>query len=342
MNYTVQIKPTNQTFSVEDNESVLDAALRQGVVLPYGCRNGSCGSCKGRLLEGELAYPDRVPEGLTQKEAEQGWVLLCQGRPRSALRVEVDALESVREIRVRTFPARVERRVQLAHDVMALHLKLPEKQRLQFLAGQYVDVILRDGRRRAFSMANAPHDDALLELHVRNVPGGEFSAYVFDRMKEGSLLRCQGPLGSFFLREQVERPLIFAAGGTGFAPIKGIVEHALHKGIKRPMHLYWGVRARRDLYLHDLAQTWVRQHDFIHYVPVLSDPRPSDQWPGRTGLVHEALLADFPDPSPYDVYASGPPVMVYAIRDALLARDLDPAHLFSDAFEYAFEDGHDR
>jgi CDP-4-dehydro-6-deoxyglucose reductase len=234
---------------------------------------------------------------------------------------------------VRTLPCRVAHKEQLNHDVVRLYLKLPENQRLQFLAGQYLDFILRDGRRRAFSIANAPHDDAMIELHLRHVPGGEFTDYVFDSMREKTILRIQAPLGTFFLREDSERPILFMGGGTGFAPLKGMIEHAFHVGIERPMELYWGVRARRDLYLGDLPERWARERGGFRYTPVLSEP--DDGWDGRTGFVHEAVLEDHPDISAFDVYMSGPPIMVESGRQAFEAAGLSFDHMYSDAFEYA-------
>ena len=246
-------------------------------------------------------------------------------------------VQGAQDIKARNLPCRVAKLERLSHDVIRLYLKLPETERLQFLAGQYVDILLRGGHRRAFSLANAPHDDRYLELHVRHVQGGSFTDFVFSQMKEKALLRIEGPLGSFFLREDSRRPMIFVAGGTGFAPIKGIIEHALAEGVTRPMHLYWGVRARRDLYLHSLPRSWAEQHPQISYVPVLSEPEAEDQWSGATGLVHEAVLTDFADLSPYEVYTSGPPSMVAAVRQAFPSHGLDPKHLFSDSFEFAHE-----
>lgn len=331
MSVQVLTQPGKHRFSVDDGETVLAAALRQRVGLPYGCRNGTCGTCAAWLVSGNVEYPSGKTEAL--KGRPSGTCLACQAVPLSDLVLEVVEVETVAEIAVRTLPCRVERKERLSHDVLRLCLKLPEQQRLQFYAGQYLDFILKDGRKRAFSIANAPHDDAYIELHVRHVPGGEFTQYVFENLAEKTILRIQAPLGTFFLRESSPRPIVLMGGGTGFAPLKGMIEHAFHVGIQRPMHLYWGVRARRDLYLPDLPATWVDTHPGFAYTPVLSEPDPD--WQGSTGFVHEAVVADYPDMSPFDVYMSGPPVMVEAGRIAFKAHGLGQEHMFSDAFEYA-------
>ncbi len=339
MDHTVQVQPSGHQFTVREEEPVLDAALRQGVALPYGCRNGKCGSCRGKVVVGEIAYRDGQPTGITDAEVTSGLALFCQARPKSSLGIEIREVERARDIPVRTLPCRVAHIDQLAHDVIRLYLKLPDTERLQFLAGQYVDVLLKDGQRRAFSLANAPHDDRYLELHVRHIEGGTFTDFVFSRMQEKALLRIEGPLGSFVLRENSERPMIFVAGGTGFAPIKGIVQHALAEGVTRPIHLYWGVRAKRDLYMDELPREWAEEYPHVSYSPVLSEPAKEDAWAGRTGLVHEAVSADFPDLHSYEVYTSGPPAMIEAARKAFLAQGLSPENLFSDAFEFAYETG---
>jgi CDP-4-dehydro-6-deoxyglucose reductase len=218
---------------------------------------------------------------------------------------------------------------------MRLKLRLPATERLQFLAGQYIDIILRDGRRRGFSLANAPHDDEFLELHVRHIPGGRFTDQVFGDMKEKTILRFEGPLGTFFLREDSDRPVLLIGGGTGFAPLKSIVDHALHKGIERRIHVFWGARSRKDLYLQELAKSWADDHDNIAYTPVLSEPVPGDNWTGETGLVHEAVCDAYPDLSAHDVYMSGPPAMITAARSAFARRGLPDEQLFFDSFDYA-------
>lgn len=336
MLYHITIQPSGHEFQVAANESVLDAALREkGSVLPYGCRNGTCGSCMGTILSGEVAYPDGRPPGLSESEQAGGKVLLCQARPRSDLVIEAREVKTGGDIAVRMLPCRVEQRELLAPDVMRLFLKLPNNERLQFLAGQYVDILLADGRRRGFSLANPPHADELLELHVRHVPGGVFTDYVFDKMKDKALLRFQGPLGTFFLREDSPRPIILMGGGTGFAPLKGMLEHVFHIELDRPLHLYWGARAKVDLYLDELPRRWAADHPNFRYTPVLSEPRLEDGWLGRTGWVHEAVAADYPDLSGYDVYMSGPPPMIEAARTAFFAQGLPAEQLFYDSFEFS-------
>ncbi len=335
MTFKVRIEPSGHEFTVAEKETVLDAALRHGYTLPYSCRNGSCGTCKGKLRAGEVDYGVYEDKALSAAERAAGFALFCQAVPRSDLVIEAKELAAVAGIAIKTLPARVIKMEKVADDVMILSLKLPANQRLQFLAGQYVDILLKDNQRRSFSLANPPHADEFLELHVRQVPNGLFTGHVFTQMKEKDLLRLRGPLGIFFLREESDRPAIFVAGGTGFAPIKGILEHAFARGIRRPLHLYWGVRAQRDLYMDTLPRTWVRAHAHFKYTPVLSEPRPEERWDGRTGWVHDAVIADHPDLSGYEVYASGPPPMIEAVKKTFFARGLTPDRLFFDSFELA-------
>ncbi|MCP5158489.1 MAG: CDP-6-deoxy-delta-3,4-glucoseen reductase [Gammaproteobacteria bacterium] len=336
MPYRIAIQPSGHEFQVTDTESVLDAALREkGSVLPYGCRNGTCGSCMGTLLSGQVVYLEGRPSGLSEREQAEGKVLLCQARPVSDLVIEAREVKTGGDIVVKTLPCRVEQRERLAPDVMRLYLRPPNTERLQFLAGQYVDILLADGRRRGFSLANPPHADDLLELHIRLVPGGFFTSYVFERMKDKALLRFQGPLGTFFLREDSPRPVILVGGGTGFAPLKGMLEHAFHIKWDRPLHLYWGVRAPVDLYLDALPRRWLEEYPYFRYTPVLSEPQPEDPWQGRTGWVHEAVAADYPDLSGHDIYMSGPPPMIEAAKPVFAAQGLPAEQLFYDSFEFS-------
>jgi CDP-4-dehydro-6-deoxyglucose reductase len=340
MPHRITIKPSDHSFRAEDDETVLESALREGHVIAYGCRNGACGTCKGRILEGTVEYGTYQQTALSNEDRNRGYALFCQARPLSDLVIECREISAVRDIAIKTLPCRVQKMERLAPDVMLLHLRLPANERLQFLAGQYIDILMKDGRRRSFSMANAPHDDAFLQLHLRNY-GGPFSEYVFTRMKEKEILRFEGPLGTFFLREDSDKPIILLASGTGFAPIKAIVEHALHKGIPRPMTLYWGGRVRSDLYFSALAESW-DQAQLLRYIPVLSEARPEDAWIGRTGFVHRAVMEDYPDLSGYQVYACGSPMMVEAAhRDFTAQCRLPEEEFYSDAFTPAAPPGSD-
>lgn len=308
----ITVKPSNHVLQAEDGHTILEAALHEGFVIAYGCRNGACGTCKGRVLEGSVDYGTYQPQALADADRRNGYALFCQARPLGDVVIECREIGAAKDIQIKTLPCRVQRLERLAPDVMLVELKLPANERLQFLAGQYVDILMKDGTRRSLSMANPPHDDALLQLHLRNY-GGPFSTHVFTAMKEKEILRFEGPLGTFFLREDSAKPIILLASGTGFAPIKAIVESALHRGVARPMTLYWGGRRRGDLYLNDLAERWQRDHG-VRYVPVLSEAQPEDQWTGRTGFVHRAVMEDFPDLSGHQVYACGAPVVVESAR----------------------------
>jgi CDP-4-dehydro-6-deoxyglucose reductase, E3 len=294
--HKVTVQPSGQGFEVQEGESVLAAALRQGVMLPYGCKNGACGSCKGKIVAGSVDYGHYHARVLTETEREHGKALFCQAKPLGDLVIECRTIGAAKDIAVRLLPCRVQKLDKVADDVMIVSLKLPANERLQFLAGQYIDFLLKGGERRSFSMANAPHADALIELHVRRVAGGSFTEHVFTKMKERDILRLEGPLGSFFLREEAAKPVVLVASGTGFAPIKSIIESAFHRGIARPMALYWGGRRPKDLYLGALPEKWAREHPGFRFIPVISEARPEDAWSGRTGFVHRAVMQDFPRP----------------------------------------------
>ena len=336
MSHQITVQPSGQHFVAEADESILDAALRQGLTLPYGCRDGACGSCKGKVLAGSVDHGKAQPAALNDEDKAAGLALFCCAMAQSDLMLECRQVGSASDIPVKTLPARIEKIERLAPDVMAIHLKLPASERLQFLAGQYIDILLKDGKRRSFSLANAPHDDALLELHVRHVPGGMYTEHVFAQMKEKDILRFNGPHGTFFLREDSQKPMVMVAGGTGFAPIKSIVEHAIAENCERPIAVYWGGRSRIDLYQLGLAESWATAHANIHFVPVLAEPAADDAWKGRTGLVHQAVMADFPDLSGHQVYACGSPAMIAAAkRDFHDGCKLPEAEFFADSFDFA-------
>jgi NAD(P)H-flavin reductase/ferredoxin len=329
------VHPDNRILSVRDGETLLDAGLREGLALPYECRNGGCGMCKATLTYGSVSYGAYQESVLTEAEKQAGRLLLCCATPLSDLEVEYVPTSAPGRIPARTHTAAVVEMKRLSHDVMQVFLRLPDGEVLDFYAGQYINVVLEDGAERSFSFATAPHVHDLIELHVRHVPGGRFTTYVFEQMKVGDSVRFVGPLGSFFLREDSTKPIIFVAGATGFAPVKSMVEHAFHTGLRRRMILYWGVRSLRDLYLGDLAARWARDHDNFTFVPVLSEPRPEDHWSGRVGLVHQAILEDFPDLSGHQIYACGSVAMVEAAHPAFVAHGMSEHDCFSDAFKLA-------
>lgn len=336
MTYRVTIQPAGHQFPAETNETLLDAGLRNGIMLPYGCRGGVCGSCVAIVTSGEVVYPNGVPQGLFTHEQAQGKTFLCMAAAGSDVVLHMPRVGVEPDIMSKAMPVRVECLRLLADDVMEMTLKLPASEHLRFRAGQYLDILLKNGKRRAFSIASKPSQDQLLELHIRHVPNGEFTGQVFSSMKAKSLLRIEAPLGDFYLRDS-ERPLILMGGGTGFAPLKSMVEHLLESSLVRPVYLYWGARAKDDLYLDALAREWAAQQPLLHYVPVLSAAQPQDAWQGRTGWVHAAVAADFPDLSGYDVYLCGPPPMIIAARQAFLAQGLPEEQLYADAFEYGVD-----
>jgi len=329
--------PSNHTFPVSAGQTVLDAALAAGIVLPYSCRNGACSSCKAKVVSGDYDAGLAPAQILDSDDIAQGYTLLCQVRPGSDLVIEATVVRLAGDVEVRKLPARVIGMRRVAPDVMVLTLQLPAADPLRFYAGQYVDMLLRDGQRRSYSIARAPHADGPLELHVRHLPGGVFTDHVFgagvSAMKERDIVRLEGPLGSFFLREDSAAPIVLLASGTGFAPIKAIVEHIQHQGITRPVRLYWGGRRPHDLYLDALAREWEALLPDLRYVPVVSDALPEDGWTGRDGFVHHAVMADLPDLSGWQVYACGAPVMVEAARhDFVRVCGLPEAEFYADAF----------
>jgi CDP-4-dehydro-6-deoxyglucose reductase len=333
MPHRITIAGRDHSFEAADGETVLEAARRAGLALPYSCLAGRCASCKATLVDGRVDYPGQPPLGLSEDERAHRQVLLCQAVAATDLVIAAREVASVADIPRRQVAAKVVVRERLADDVMRLVLRPARGERLRHLAGQYLDVLLPGGKRRAFSIANAPEDDGDgIELHVRHVPGGGFTDWVFGDMPEGAVLRIEGPLGTFVPREDSERPMLFVAGGTGFAPVKAIIEHFIHLGSTRPMALYWGVRAPADLYLAELPRAWAAGHPAFSFIPVYSDAAPEG---GRAGLVHEAVLADHPDLSGHDVYMSGPPPLIEAGRRGFIDARLPEERLYYDSFEYA-------
>jgi CDP-4-dehydro-6-deoxyglucose reductase len=353
----ISLSKSNVSFSAAPDQSLLDAALGAYLNLPHSCKGGNCGSCRARLLEGEIHYPNGPPLGLSDAEAADGFVLLCQARARSDLCIETYEITTPDQAVIKRLPARIERAVPLSHDVMGLSLRLPIAEDFRFAPGQYIDIILPGGRRRSFSIASPPHDSRLLELHVRRVAGGEFSAPLFDADAQTALLTIEGPLGHFVYRQGAATqgtpgwrvaPMLLVGGGTGLAPLLSILRHVAENGIERDMILYWGVRSERDLYAHAALEELAGRREAgrtavdrapqsrpaqLRYVPVLSEPSP--EWPGERGWVHEAVLRNIDDLERYEVYAAGPPAMIAAVRREFGRRGVDASRLFFDSFDYA-------
>jgi len=340
MPFTVTVQSSGHRFDVEPDETVLAAALRAGIGLPYGCKNGACGSCRGRIIEGRVHHAVHQANALSAEDEARGGALFCSAHPDSDLVIEVREVRGIGEIPIKKMPARVATIERPTADVAILRLQLPAAERLQYLPGQYVEIILKDGRRRSYSMANAPGLVDQIELHVRHTPGGVFTDHVFGagatQMKERDILRFEGPLGTFFLREDSTKPIVMVASGTGFAPIKAMVEYAILKSMDRPITLYWGGRRPHDLYLDELARGWEKALPAFRYIPVVSDAIDEDAWTGRRGFVHRAVMEDFDVLSGHQVYACGAPVVVdSARRDFVQERSLPDDEFFADAFTTA-------
>lgn len=332
--YEINTVPCGHRLIAREGETVLEAGLRQGLNLPYVCRDGACGVCKGRILKGTVDYGTYQEGVLTEAEKAEGKALFCCAKPLSDLDIECHEVDKSRQFPIKIMQFRVQKMEQAAPDVMLLEL-LPEgDERMNFVAGQYVAVQLDDGTKRSYSIANPPHETEHLQLHIRLVEGGKFTGHVFNGMKEGDVLQVEGPYGSFSLREEDDKPIIFMSGGCGFGAIKGMVEHAFEVGLDRSMTLYWGAKSPVDLYS-DLPEKWQREHDNFKFIPVLSEPKPEYGWQGRTGLVHEAILQDYEKLDDYQVYACGSPGMVEASRAPFMARGLPEDQYFSDAFTVA-------
>lgn len=332
----ITVQPSGRSFAAQAGETILEAAIRQGVGLPYGCKDGACGSCKCQKLEGEVLHADYQAKALSAEEAAAGWVLTCRAQAQSDVVLQSRQVTDESAFPIKRMPVRVTSRVQLSHDVMQLQLQLPANDPFRYHAGQYIEFILRDGARRAYSMANAPHTQAQtpsIELHIRHMPGGRFTDHVFSALKEKDILRVEGPFGSFYLREDTDKPIILLASGTGFAPIKALLQQLQFKGSQRPVSLYWGGRRPADLYMNAWVREQVASLPQLGYVPVVSNALPEDGWTGRTGFVHQAVLDDFADLSGHQVYACGAPVVVESARTSYTQeRGLPADEFYADAF----------
>ena len=339
MTFTITVEPSGRVFSAESGEAILAAGIRQGIGLPYGCKDGACGSCKCKLVSGSVAHGPHQTKALSAEEEAAGYVLTCCGVAQSDVTLESRQVTEAGAFPIKKMPVRVSSLERVSHDVIVLKLQLPAADAFQYHAGQYVEFLLRDGDRRSYSMANAPHTQASgnwVELHLRHMPGGKFTDHAFGTMKEKDILRIEGPYGSFFLREDSDKPLVLLASGTGFAPSSALIEHMQHRGITRPATLYWGGRRPADLYQNAWVEAQLATMPSLRYVPVISDALPEDAWTGRTGFVHSAVLQDFPDLSGHQVYACGAPIVVDSARAQYIAEaGLPPEEFYADSFTSA-------
>lgn len=337
MGFQVNVQPSGRQFDVQDDETVLDAGIRLGVGLPYGCKDGACGSCKCRATSGRVSHLPYQPTALSAEEAAAGFILTCRARPETDLVLESRQVTAQGAFPVRKMPVRVVELTQLSGDVMQVVLQLPANTQMSFHAGQYIDFLLADGQRRSYSIATAPHQVEAarpqIELHIRHMPGGKFTDHVFSAMKEREILRVEGPFGSFYLREDSDCPVLMLASGTGFAPVRAMLEHLHHQGSQRQVRLYWGAHRPADLYMHQWMLDYAASHPNVHYEPVISLPQPDDGWTGRTGLALDAMLADVPDMRNWQLYACGAPAMVHAAHAQCTSRaGLPEDAFFADAF----------
>ena len=287
MSFNITVQPSGRSFIAEADEALLAAAIRQGIGLPYGCKDGACGSCKCKKLEGSITQGSHQLKALSLEEAEAGFILTCCATALSDIVIESRQVTDESAFPIKKMPTRVASLAKASHDVMVVRLQLPAADVFKYHAGQNVEFMLRDGDKRANSMGNAPHtqlENPGVELHIRHMPGGKFTDHVFGPMKEKEILRIEGPFGSFYLREDSEKPMVLLASGTGFAPIKAIIEHMQFKSITRPAVLYWGGRRPDDLYMNDRVMAKVAEMPNFSYVPVISDALPEDAWTGRTAL----------------------------------------------------------
>ena len=338
MTFTITVQPSGRTFSANPDEAMLAAGIRQGIGLPYGCKDGACGSCKCKLVSGSVTHGPHQAKALSAEEEASGYILTCCGVAQSDVVLESRQVTEAGAFPIKKMPVRVISLERASHDVIVMKLQLPAADTFQYHAGQYVEFLLRDGDRRSYSMANAPHTQAAgpqVELHIRHMPGGKFTDHVFGAMKEKDILRVEGPYGGFFLREDSDKPMVLLASGTGFAPIKAIIEHMRHKGITRPATLYWGGRRPADLYQSAWIEEQLASMPNLSYVPVISDALPEDAWTGRTGFVHRAVLEDTPDLSAYEVYACGAPIVVESAKHDYLAAGLPEEAFYADSFTSA-------
>jgi CDP-4-dehydro-6-deoxyglucose reductase, E3 len=340
--FQITIEKSGRTFKCNTNSVLLQAGLDSGIALPYSCRSGVCSACRGQIRQGEVDFGLVNPRYLSEEDKAHGYVLMCSARPLSDLVVDVNEIDSFSVLPSAQMPARVLKLEKLSEDVVAITLGLPANEPVNYKPGQYLSIVLDEKIERSYSIANAPTTAGMrqLELHVRLIPGGVFSERLTSRLKVREMLKVKLPLGTFYLRESLNKPIVMVASGTGFAPIKAMIEYSLNKidldaSLTRqtPIYLYWGGRKKSDLYLYELCAEWAKKYEHISFFPVISEATPNCQWTGRTGFVHQEVMKDFPTMNDIVVYACGAPVMVEAAkRDFLKHCGLGEDAFFADSF----------
>lgn len=333
MSFEIKIADTDIVVQANADETILAALHRAGFEVPYSCNKGVCGSCQGQIMSGNCR-PMPAGDGITQEELSQGKALFCTAIATSDLVIKPGRIKSKEAQEVKKYSLKIAKLIKAASDVTILQMRMPIGQRAKFKAGQYLEVLLEDGQRRNYSMANVPSADAI-ELHIREVPGGKFSSQILPTLKTGDVLDIEFPKGEFYIRsdEPINRPKILLASGTGYAPIQSIIQVLAKAEGLEGVTCYWGGRTKQDLYALEKINSLVEKNPNLKFIPVLSEPVPEDAWQGRTGFVHQAVMADIADLSHYEVYACGSPLMVNAARaDFQAHRGLKLENFYSDAF----------
>ena len=336
MTYEVTIEPLGTTIEVEEDQTILDAALRAGIYLPHACCHGLCATCKVEVLEGEVDHGEASSFALMDFEREENKCLACCAIPESDLVIEAEIEEDPdsRNLPVEDYECTVSKIVDLTPTIKGIWLKLENADGIDFQAGQYVNLNLPDEiGSRAFSIASTPSEAGEIELNIRIVPGGVGTAYIHEKLKEGDSISFSGPYGRFFVKKSAEMPMIFFAGGSGLSSPRSMILDLLEEGCEHPITLVYGQRTRDELYYHDEFLALAEQHSNFTYVPSLSEHKAEDEWDGETGFVHEAAKRHFNDDfSGHKAYLCGPPMMIDACINALMQGRLYERDIYTEKF----------
>ena len=333
MPHTVTLVSQQESFTAVGGESILAAAKQQDLNLPHSCQSGICGQCKARLLKGKTGvWQPHFEMALSKQEEQNGYILLCCSTAESDLEVEMPGYGGADALPVKTVPSRVAN-IEYQADTAIVSLDLPKTASFAFHAGQYIDILLKGGAARSYSLASHPNHPERLELHIRHHPGGLFSQMLFSdhpQIIEKSILRIRGPLGNAAPLD-ADLPLIILATGTGFAPVQSLLLQFIDKHPSQRIHLYWGGRHLEDLYRFAEVEEWISRLPHASFTPVLS--RPDDNWRGARGYVQTHAAADYPDMAQICVYACGSAAMIESAYDLFSTHhQLAAEHFFSDVF----------